>query len=991
MGDGITPDVARERYFVAAIKGDVKGMKDSLEKRLQHNLDIDCTDASGRTALHVAIENGNLGVIYPLLEHGVQVKDAVLRAVEHDFAEAVRLLCAQAHKLKDATERQHIIDCHCANDDFHPDITPIILAAQRKNFPMVKILLENDLRIPQVHAADFETAAKDSFQRSVGTMEIYKGLASEAYVAMASKDPVNRAFTLCDELRRLGEIEIEFKMGYNALERDMETFATEFISQARSTEEIMTVLTHPDQDNVLLGENTSHTPLPKITRALDLGLQKFISHPNCQQVIITQFYRRLLFIRDKKAFYRFLVFALLFLLYPVLAVVHVYSSRKKLKTFVRIPIVMFIMYLASDLTFVTLLTLEATSDGGEAHNPSISRPYSVVGMVWIIGMMWREIECIAARGLRKVMTQWEHIRDTLIILLFLLGVSLEVFSYSMEDPASLNGVQAASLNGVQATSDYTRVRRSVEAPPTAVARNFTDGKFADIEDYVVGELEQSHPDMNETSKAHIRLVVGRVLNYTARRRTGGKGSFKEDEVDRGPTAPIDGKQRQFVSRGWNHPQIMARALLALATAFTVLRMLPYVVISDLIGPLQISLVSMTIRTSHFFIVVGTVLASFAVGLTLVYSYFNRVEYVSCLKTTENPDNCKVGSFASIFQTLITLYWSVFGLMPMSDLHLPENAVVMETAGSLLYASFYVLLIIVLLNALIAVWSNVYNEIEENADQQWKFSCTAMWMAYMQEDLRVPPPFNLLPTKSGLRRLVSLFSKRGRWAEITVDDINRIYDDKWLRTEGVRLFIDGNKRMNKQLEEQVNYSRVIARLLERYVTEKTAGACSTTADITKIDLRNLKNDLIALRYDTFLKLCHVHDELVAASMECFHIKGQSGNVPMILDRAEDISSNLFHNLHHTLDFQTSLADTVSKLPPPPPTPPPSPPVPPGRLRSPSPEPEPPEAARNPRAPEPRKGVRKIVVRLVKQFETGQIGPKASLTRRSSMSSDGYTFY
>ena len=68
-------------------------------------------------------------------------------------------------------------------------------------------------------------------------------------------------------------------------------------------------------------------------------------------------------------------------------------------------------------------------------------------------------------------------------------------------------------------------------------------------------------------------------------------------------------------------------------------------------------------------------------------------------------------YSSLWRAVITLYWSVFGLMPMSDLHLRKQEVVMETAGSLLYASFYVLLIIVLLNALIAVWSNVYNEIE----------------------------------------------------------------------------------------------------------------------------------------------------------------------------------------------------------------------------------------------------------------------------------------
>ena len=69
-------------------------------------------------------------------------------------------------------------------------------------------------------------------------MEIYRGLASEAYVAIASNDPVDRAFTLCAEIRRIGEIEIEFKVTYNELEINMERFATEFIEQARTTEEV---------------------------------------------------------------------------------------------------------------------------------------------------------------------------------------------------------------------------------------------------------------------------------------------------------------------------------------------------------------------------------------------------------------------------------------------------------------------------------------------------------------------------------------------------------------------------------------------------------------------------------------------------------------------------------------------------------------------------------------------------------------------------------
>ena len=38
--------------------------------------------------------------------------------------------------------------------------------------------------------------------------------------------------------------------------------------------QIMTVLTHPDEDMSMNNESTSQSPIPKISRALNLGLQK---------------------------------------------------------------------------------------------------------------------------------------------------------------------------------------------------------------------------------------------------------------------------------------------------------------------------------------------------------------------------------------------------------------------------------------------------------------------------------------------------------------------------------------------------------------------------------------------------------------------------------------------------------------------------------------------------------------------------------------------
>ena len=62
-------------------------------------------------------------------------------------------------------------------------------------------------------------------------------------------------------------------------------------------------------------------------------------------------------------------------------------------------------------------------------------------------------------------------------------------------------------------------------------------------------------------------------------------------------------------------------------------------------------------------------------------------------------------------TIVYLYWSTFGLETMDPLMLPSDAWVLSMAGNLLYAMFYVFVVVVLLNALIAVMSNVYNDVE----------------------------------------------------------------------------------------------------------------------------------------------------------------------------------------------------------------------------------------------------------------------------------------
>ncbi|XP_033646884.1 short transient receptor potential channel 4-like, partial [Asterias rubens] len=422
-------------------------------------------------------------------------------------------------------------------------------------------------------------------------------------------------FKLCGEIRRLAEIDIEFKLSYQQLELNMQQFATDFISQARSSEEVLTVLTHPgDNDDITNYDKTAHSPLPKVSQALDLGLQKFIAHPNCQQVIIAQFYKRLIFLRDKRALYRATVFALLFLLFPVLAVFHLYSNSEKIKAFVQTPVVVFIMHLASDLTLVTLLTWESVSSSGSPH--TLTQPLNIVLSVWIAGMTWREVESIAARGFTNIMRNSEHLRDIFIISLFLCWISFEIVALCKVPPT-------------KATLSYHQSTRSVKALTSTLTTNSSEGRISEIGDYVLGELSKTNSNINHSMRLEIKEEVGRLMNFnTARCQVGTRrkrATPRERHVD---------ESEDFLQLTWYNPKLIGSAMFALATTLSVVRMMSYVVISNVFGPLQISLVRMIIGTYHFFLVVGAVALSFAFGMTLIYStQDNDVE-----KMDENPNN-----------------------------------------------------------------------------------------------------------------------------------------------------------------------------------------------------------------------------------------------------------------------------------------------------------------------------------------------------------------
>lgn len=101
---------------------------------------------------------------------------------------------------------------------FTPDITPLILAAHRDNYEIIKILLDRGAVLPMPHDVRcgcdecVQSRQEDSLRHSRSRINAYRALASPSLVALSSKDPILTAFELSWELRRLSFLEHEFKV-----------------------------------------------------------------------------------------------------------------------------------------------------------------------------------------------------------------------------------------------------------------------------------------------------------------------------------------------------------------------------------------------------------------------------------------------------------------------------------------------------------------------------------------------------------------------------------------------------------------------------------------------------------------------------------------------------------------------------------------------------------------------------------------------------------
>lgn len=239
---------------------------------------------------------------------------------------------------------------------FTPDITPLILAAHRNNYEILKILLDRGATIPIPHDTKcgcencIRQSSEDSLRHSLSRVNEYKALASPSLIALSSNDPLMTAFELSWDLRNLAFQEQECKSEYLELRRQCQQFAVDLLDQSRSSQELAIILNHdPESPPYMDGDPMK---LARLELAINYKQKKFVAHPNIQQLLAALWYEGVPGFRRLSASQKAITCVKVAVLFPLYCLLYMVAPTCSTSELMRKPFMKFLIHASSYLFFL---------------------------------------------------------------------------------------------------------------------------------------------------------------------------------------------------------------------------------------------------------------------------------------------------------------------------------------------------------------------------------------------------------------------------------------------------------------------------------------------------------------------------------------------------------------------------------------------------------------------------------------------------------------
>ncbi|XP_032075569.1 short transient receptor potential channel 2-like [Thamnophis elegans] len=623
-------------------------------------------DRAWREALNLAIRTGGVEITKTLLRFVKfdfrQVHEALLVAVDTNQPSVVKQLLdrldqEKGMKMDIKSFSMAFFDNSIDNSRFAPGVTPLTLACEKDLYEIVDMLMKKGHTISPPHKVscaclDCSNGRKfDLLKFSLSRINTYKGIASRAYLSIASEDPMLTAFKRSRELKWLSKKEPEFKPDYLALEDLCQEFAFELLGMCRNQSEVTAVLNElgedeMDEEDDGMDDQAFEEGIPNLARlrlAVNYNQKRFVAHPVCQQVLSSIWCGSLPSWRGSKSLWKVFVSFSIFLGMPFLSLTYFFAPKSKLGKMLKIPVIKFLLHSASYVWFLVFLLVESLilehhQDTFQGRNQSMWE--TSLHMIWVTGFFWFECKEVWIEGLRSYLLDWWNFLDIVILSMYLASFVLRLLVY---------------LKGQVFCLDIQ--------PSTPECYYYTQAK---------------RPDWHT-----------------------------ED------------------------PQFMAEVLFAVTSMLSFTRLAYILPAHETLGTLQISIGKMIDDMIRFMFIMMIILTAFLCGMNNIYVHY--------------PSSERLGSFNKTFQFL---FWTMMGMEEHNVVDMPEFFVA-EMVGQVLYGIFTIVMVVVLLNMLIAMITNSFQKIENDADVEWKFARSKLYLSFFREGLTLPVPFNIIPTPKSI--------------------------------------------------------------------------------------------------------------------------------------------------------------------------------------------------------------------------------------------------
>ncbi|KAK1788286.1 hypothetical protein P4O66_016736 [Electrophorus voltai] len=290
------------------------------------------------------------------------------------------------------------------------------------------------------------------------------------------------------------------------------------------------------------------------------------------------------------------------------------------------------------------------------------------------------------------------------------------------------------------------------------------------------------------------------------------------------TLPTEVEYFRLARISWmsSDPQLVSEGLYAIAVVLSFSRIAYILPANESFGPLQISLGRTVKDIFKFMVIFILVFLAFMIGMFNLYSYY--------LGAKQND------AFTTIEESFKTLFWAIFGLSEVKSVVVNNGHKFIENTGYVLYGVYNVTMVIVLLNMLIAMINSSFQEIEDDADVEWKFARAKLWFSYFKEGRTLPVPFNLVPSPKSVLRL-----------------------GMGLKALLLKLFhkhcaiLKGEAELKEILTFCKFVQKIMKRLIKRYIIK--AQMDKESDEVNEGELKEIKQDISSLRYELLEEKAH----------------------------------------------------------------------------------------------------------------------------------------